>query len=497
MSVASVLRRPFQAYARRSRVSLRWRLTASHLVAVFVAPAVLLLLGAAVSFAAAIIRGEDVTAAADAAGVARRVADGGLALGDGFPANSSVSLVALDGTIRDSSRATLRGQPIAAAGVEARTLFDQAARTKQSLERDAGNGRRLGASPVVDGSGSVTGVVVIDEPVVGVPSWGSVREGLFGFGLAALGLAGIFFIPGLVVASILGFRRARTVSLPVLELSEAAVDLADGNLSRRVVIRGEDEVAQLGMSFNTMADRLQSALTEEAAERRRAEALLAANRELVTNASHELRTPVAVVRAHLEGLIAEPANTAAYAAIAIRETDRLEQLVDDLFLLARLESDAVPVGRAEFDAAAAVQDAVDALAKPARREAKLALQADIAERPLLAIGDAGRVVQVLQNLIRNAIRYTPEGGIILVVARRSGDAVELQVRDTGAGIEAAKLEHVFDRFYRADTSRLRDGGGAGLGLAIAKDLVEAMGGSLTAESVVGEGSAFTIRLVAR
>jgi two-component system sensor histidine kinase BaeS len=243
-----------------------------------------------------------------------------------------------------------------------------------------------------------------------------------------------------------------------------------------------------------MAERLQSSLAKEAAERERAEHALAANRDLVANVSHELRTPVALVRGHLEAMAGEPERGEDYLRIALRETDRLERLVDELFALTRLESQGPSLQIEPFDAGSAVREAVESLAEPARREAGLTLQAVVEPGDVLCLGDRTRVVQVLQNLIRNAIRFTPEGGIILVGAAPHGGEIVLTVRDTGIGIAPEDLPHVFDRFFRADRSRHRGSGGAGLGLAIARQLVESMGGVIAVESVADEVTTFTIRL---
>ncbi len=318
-----------------------------------------------------------------------------------------------------------------------------------------------------------------------------------GFLFAAVVGSLIFLLPGLVVASVLGKRRARDVSGPVTELSDAAAALAEGDLSRRAAVTGADELAALGRSFNSMAARLQGTLHREASERARAEAALSANRELVANVSHELRTPVAVIRAHLEAQTEDPARAVEYSRIALRETDRLQRLVDDLFALSRLETGATTVAQAPFDAAAATREAVASLAEPARREAGVLVRAaGTPDGPIWAVGDRERVVQVLQNFIRNAVRFTPEGGIVMVDARSEGATAQLIVADTGCGIAPEDLPHVFERFYRADASRSRAGGGAGLGLAIAKQLVEGMGGSVTAESQPGDGSVFTVSLLA-
>ena len=196
-----------------------------------------------------------------------------------------------------------------------------------------------------------------------------------------------------------------------------------------------------------------------------------------------IKTPVALIRGHLEALEADPESRNAYMRIALREADRLERLVDDLFQLTRLESHRLELDIAPFDAGFAVRSAVESLIEPARREAGLTVMANVAPGDLTCLGDRLRIEQVLLNLIRNAIHFTPEGGIILVTADRDlSGQVQITVRDTGVGIAQEHLAHVFDRFYRADESRTRSSGGAGLGLAIAKELVEAMGGTIAVES---------------
>ena len=150
-----------------------------------------------------------------------------------------------------------------------------------------------------------------------------------------------------------------------------------------------------------------------------------------------------------------------------------------------------------LDLAAVAREAVESLAEPARREAGVTILCNAPRVPLPAIGDRPRLVQVAQNLLRNAIRHTPEGGLIMVEAAL-GDphTTILRVTDTGEGIPPEHLPHVFERFYRADAARTRASGGAGLGLAIARELVEAMGGAIIVTSPAGEGASFTIRLPA-
>jgi len=493
----------FPAYRRKARRSLRWRLFGSHLLAVFMVPAVVLLLLAAVATVASEFTHGPETAATAARTVASSATAGSLVPGVGVSGARSVSLVGVDGRVRSSSIAWLVGHPASQIAPPAGRLAALALKGSTGLRANTsrysgGVSGEVGAYPVRAANGDIIGAVVVDEPA-SIDAAPVLQRVVRAVGLASIFGAAVFLIPGLIIASFLGFQRARAVSRPVRALSDAAAALAAGDLSRRAEVSGDDEIGTLGRSFNAMASQLQETMAQQEADRLRAESALRANRELVANVSHELRTPVAVIRAHLEARVEKTVNAGegadeSYLTILSRETDRLENLVDDLFELSRLEATGVTVEDVPFDAGAAVREATDSLVEPARRDAAVAVRADVGAGSLACVGDPRRIVQVLQNLIRNAIRFTPEGGIVLVGASREGDSVALTVRDTGAGIRAEDLPYVFDRFYRADPSRNRSSGGAGLGLAIARDLVQAMHGTLAVESVEGEGSTFTIRL---
>ncbi len=412
---------------------------------------------------------------------------------------NSISIVGHDMQILASSEPVLTGREALLIGPAALGVAQSALDGSTSVIDNTRIVETLssitGSYPLRNKSGAVVAAVVVDKSASSLPSgWGFIGLTLSNVGRLALTMALLIGLPAIPIGAIIGFRRARAISQPVTALTSAADAIADHRLDVRVVPEGEDEIAALGRRFNEMADQLQTALEREAAARARAESLLAANQELVANVSHELRTPVALVRAHLESLSTEPEQAEEYITIALREADRLESLVDDLFKLARLEGTDVDLEREPYDAGGAVREATESLIEPARREAGILMQADIAAGNLRVIGDRARLVQVVQNLIRNAIRHTPEGGIVLVTARPDGDKVIVSVQDTGYGISPDDLPYIFDRFYRGERSRNRSHGGAGLGLAIAKRMVEQMGGEIAVESEVGEGSMFTITL---
>jgi signal transduction histidine kinase len=523
------------AWRRKTRRSLRWRLAASHFAVVLYSVFAI----AAVGIAAMIIlawvqaptRNE---AAAEASMIAqsfeelagsaaftnddRSVLLRAMATGDVSPNLNqdnigvyasvgrvlghveAISIVDRSGRVIASSDNRLIGQPISAAGPMAVQVGERAlAGSTDLLDNsavDSSTNAMAGAYPLNGSNDQLVGAVVLEKTErtfsPGLPLWYMIAQFVGLIGLLVLALVGI---PAVPIGIITGIRRARAISRPVAILAATADRFAKGDLSARVQVRGQDEVASLQHSFNSMAEHLQGALAREAAQRQRAEEALAANRELVANVSHELRTPVALVRAHLEALAGDPERGDDYVRIALRETDRLEHLVEDLFALTRLESKGLSLLVEPFDAGSTVREAIESLAEPARREAGLTLLAEVEPGDLTAAGDRARVVQVIQNLVRNAIRYTPEGGIILVGAAGDGDKVSITVRDTGVGIAPEDLPHVFDRFYRVERSRNRGSGGAGLGLTIAQQLVEAMGGTIAVESAVDEGTTFTIRLL--
>jgi signal transduction histidine kinase len=252
----------------------------------------------------------------------------------------------------------------------------------------------------------------------------------------------------------------------------------------------------LGVDESTV--QLASAQAEARVQQVRAESADHSRRELIVNASHELRTPVASISAHVETLLKPgrelDTETRRYLTVVAAETQRLGSLVDDVLSLARADAEELRLDVQPVDVATVIDQVCETLAPLARRERTLSLVHSSARGLPRAMADRDRLAQVITNLVRNAVNNTHDGGIISVEATLDGERVAITVSDTGIGIEPAELERVFDRFYRTDQSRARDTGGSGLGLAIVRDLVTAMGGSVDAESVPGRGSVFHVRL---
>ena len=290
-----------------------------------------------------------------------------------------------------------------------------------------------------------------------------------------------------VVAVLVSVFVSRQVVAPVREMMAASQSIAEGHYSERIRFPGNpskgdlDELAQLALSFNQMAARLEQTETMR--------------RQLIGDVTHELRTPLTVIKGSMEGLI-DGVLRAEDATIQqiYREADRLQKLVDDLQELSRVEAGAYEFIHHQLSVTELVKATVARLDRQFE-EKGVSLDTDISTDLPLISGDENRLGQVLLNLVGNALQYTPPGGRIQIGARQQGSEVHVAVSDTGMGISPEHLPHLFTRFYRADRSRSRAGGGSGIGLTIAKHLVEAHGGRIWAESPgEGKGSVFTFTL---
>ncbi len=279
-------------------------------------------------------------------------------------------------------------------------------------------------------------------------------------------------------------------------VAEGAKRLGGGDLSARVPVRGNDELAALAEAFNRMATRLQT-LDEEK------RALEQTRRDLIAWVSHDLRTPLAsmraVVEALLDGVVDDRETTRRYLTTAHGEIQNMNRLIDDLFELAQMDAGHLDLHQESTSLNDLISDTLSSMqAMAARRGVRLAGDVGQGVDPLLV--DPEKIQRVLANLLGNAIRHTPPGGEVSLRAMLAGDFVRVDVRDTGDGISAEDLPRVFERFYRGEQARGRDrdgARGAGLGLAIAHGLVQAHGGRITVESEPGKGTLFSFTLPRR
>jgi len=286
---------------------------------------------------------------------------------------------------------------------------------------------------------------------------------------------GVGFIPLVIIVLVLGGMGLQRLVVPLDDLLKAADRVGQGDYSVRVSEKGPREVRSLARAFNNMASRLH--ITDEQ------------QRELLADVTHELRTPLTVVQGNLEGMLdgVYPADEANLRSL-LEETNILARLVEDLRTLALAESGALTLKKEPTDLSMLIRDTLASFQAQADA-AGVSLNVEAADDlPWLDL-DPGRIHQVLSNLVANALRYTPSGSMIRVRYWQAEKQALFEVQDTGPGIPADELPHVFERFYKS-----ADSGGMGLGLAIARHLVEAHGGTIAAESAPGQGTTMRITL---
>ncbi|HUI72324.1 MAG TPA: HAMP domain-containing sensor histidine kinase [Spirochaetia bacterium] len=301
--------------------------------------------------------------------------------------------------------------------------------------------------------------------------------------------AGILTLILALIATILvGLSVFFLLTRRLRSLADAVRGFERGDLSQRVEVRGNDELGALGRNFNKMASTIEADVEKlRLAERMRT--------DLIGNISHDLRTPLASIKGYLETMVLKgaqlvPEERERFLEISIRNTTNIQRLVEDLLELAMLDARQVSLKPEPMQVADLAQDVVLKLTPQAER-AGVTLSVDRAEELPLVSGDAGMIERVLTNLIDNALRYTPPTGSALVTLTAELGAVRVTVTDTGAGIDPEDIPHIFDRFYRGDKSRGRTTGGAGLGLAIARQILELHGSMLGVQSRPGEGAQFS------
>jgi two-component system OmpR family sensor kinase len=297
--------------------------------------------------------------------------------------------------------------------------------------------------------------------------------------LQALGISGVVAV---VLSMILAGWAAFSVAKPLQRISQAVSQTAEGNLIR-VEPDGPREVRQLGESFNRMAEKVNASQKSQ--------------RDFVANVSHELKTPLTSVQgfaqAIIDGTAAAEEDKKQAAQVIFEEAGRMHRMVVDLLDLAKLDAGTADLRRERLELAPLLQRVVERFT-PQSREARVELVSRIDPLPAL-VGDGDRLVQVFTNLVDNALKHTPPGGRVTLNAASVKGEAEIWIEDTGAGIPPKELSRIFERFYQMD--KARQGGprhGAGLGLAIAQEIVQAHDGQMSVTSREGQGSRFTVRL---
>jgi two-component system OmpR family sensor kinase len=322
-------------------------------------------------------------------------------------------------------------------------------------------------------------------------SYEPIHETVETFGLLLAAGIGVAFLFSLIGA----YALAGAALSPVEAVVRSARDITEGDLSRRLPVdNAKDEIGRLAATMNGLLSRLQAAFARREEAITRQEEALARQRRFAADASHELRTPLTTIGGYARMLkdwgARDPAAVLRAAEAIENESERLQGLVEDLLSLARGD-EGRPLALARADLAAVAGEA----AETARAAAggKVTIDYHAPDRPVEAVFDPSRIGQAATILLDNAVKYTLEGGSVAVEVRGSDDWVELVVSDTGIGIPEDELQLVFERFHRADASR-SDERGAGLGLAIARQIAEAHDGQIGAKSRPGEGSVFVLRI---
>ncbi len=288
------------------------------------------------------------------------------------------------------------------------------------------------------------------------------------------------------IAMTLGNFLSSTLAERIHRLELAANEVQRGDLSVQVEARGRDELASLAHTFNQMAARLNDAAQKQ-------QEIENLRRDLIAWAGHDLQTPLSSVRAIVEaladGVVDDPETTQRYLRTAQRDIQFLSLLIDDMFQMAQLDAGGLPLDREPASLSDLISDTLESFSELASRQGIL-LEGSVVPGIDLVLMDVKRIGRVLNNLLSNALRHTPPGGEVTVHAFPVPQGVRVEVADTGEGISAADQPHIFERFYRGEKSRSRQTGGAGLGLAIARGIVEAHHGQIGVEDAPGGGARF-------
>ena len=328
----------------------------------------------------------------------------------------------------------------------------------------------------------VTAPIVFEGTLVGVLEVGQSRDDVTDPLGTLLAIMGVAYPVTLALAVLGGIFLSRRALAPVDRVTDLARRISADDLSQRLDLDlPEDEIGRLARTFDEMIARLDEAFRRQ--------------RQFTADASHELRTPLTIMKGQLDVALQKERGPEEYRKVlqAVNdEVDRLVNLAGSLLTLTRADARQVPLTLEDVRVADVVAGAVEHLT-PTAAGKQIELSAE-SGNGVAVNADEDLLIQLLLNLLDNAIKYTPEGGAVSVRWDRSAEDVEIRVRDTGNGISQEHIPLIFDRFYRADEARSRVDGGAGRGLAISKWIAEAHGGSLGVESTLGSGSTFTIRL---
>ena len=348
---------------------------------------------------------------------------------------------------------------------------------------EVSDGLTTAAYPIITANGTWTGVFILQGGSLSDMFGASRSDMLRELSLTFLQSLWIFAIPAFIVAIPFGIWRARAMSRRLQRLAGAAEAMAAGRLQTRVRVTRKDEIGRLAEAFNHMASRI------DQNDR--------ARRALLSNVSHELRTPVSIIQGTTERIMMQPdepiASISEPLQVIQHEGNMLVRLIEDLFTMARIEEHNLRLARQPIQLADVANEAVSGIHELAWSQQKVSVESLVSPELPLVMADPQRIRQIINNLLYNALRHTPEGGLVVIQGEELRDAVAISISDTGVGIPEAELETVFRRYYQAEQSQ-RATEGSGLGLSIVRQLVEAHGGAISVSSQVGQGTTFRFTL---
>jgi len=303
-------------------------------------------------------------------------------------------------------------------------------------------------------------------------------------------LLGLLLIFAGILSGSFGYLLANGITQSLRGLQKGAQQLAGGDFSVRVRLNEIDELSDVAEAFNKMADELERSFARQ-------QALEQARRDLVAAVSHDLRTPLTSIRAMTEamadGVVTEPAMVARYYTTIRSQIESLSNLINDLFELSKLESEQIELQLEPINLNELLSDVLESM-QPQARSKNVSLRAIFSEDLPVIKAELVKIQRVLFNLVQNAIRHTPPNGSISLITKVAPQGVQVDIVDTGEGILAEDLPHIFEQFFRGEKSRSRETGGAGLGLAIAKRIIEAHQGQIWVESQIDRGTRFSFIL---
>lgn len=378
------------------------------------------------------------------------------------------------------------GDPPRAAGREEKLV-------RKSLQGGVARSENLNASthlavaPVWDDQYRVVGVVVLEKQIEPVLQISSMIMIFILFLAVSFGGVFLFLIVAMLIASFFAYLRARVLTRRFEKVRVASSEWSKGRLNHRIATDWPDELGTMSDQLNQVAASLQEATWKLEKEKEQVETLLRQKKKFMADVSHELRTPVAILKGCLE--VGEMKGELGNQALFRRELDRLQQMIDELFMLATKDEqdENEPFLRELLHPDGLLQEVFETFQPIAWREKKISLELSLLESDRQIIADPVRLRQILHNLLRNALRHTPEGGLVSLSAEEDQDRVLLIVADTGSGMCEEEVAHVFQRYYRGRvTSGVYEG--AGIGLALVKEWSERMGAEVSVQSEEGEGT---------